>query len=296
MTSQFDLYKAINAESGVGYYVYPEAVVIRVSGPDAARYLQGRITQDIKNLQDGACAESLLLSPQGKIQGIFTVIKSADCFFLAARRAYPGAEELIKSLLQFKVADQLEAEVVPWSLLALVGPGRPETANRLAAEPAYLCAASEILCETSRLEQLKAKLEADSVKQCSPEVFEMFRIDAGMPLAGIDISEKNAAPDLELAPLVSFKKGCYTGQEVVEMSIARGKPNKQLVNLRGSASEIPQTPAQLTVPTDGSRAGSLTSAALYPNEPTLRGLGFVKSSALSSPELSAGALSLSISQ
>lgn len=61
---------------------------------------------------------------------------------------------------------------------------------------------------------------------------EALRILGRVPRYAAEITEKTLTSDLPLDGLVSFTKGCYAGQEVVEMATSRGKPNRELVVLQ----------------------------------------------------------------
>ena len=93
----------------------PNTQTYQVSGPDAERYLQGRITQNVKTLAVGETKWSLLLTPNGKIQGKFLISRGASDAFYIATDPMPNDEaiaEFESALLQFKVADQLTLERV----------------------------------------------------------------------------------------------------------------------------------------------------------------------------------------
>lgn len=291
MSEPFASYAAVSA--GCGYFIHPHAAVLRVSGPDAERYLQGRVTQDIKGLADGSSVRSLLLSPQGKIQAMFEVQRAGNEFLLAARRAAPDAQAFTAALLQFKVADQLTVELEPGRLLALFGPQAGKLLRELKTPHTVFYGGQDIYCSLENLGALKGELAAAGASEISEEVYHMLRIERGEPLFGIDVTEKNGAPDLNLEDFVSFTKGCYSGQEVVEMAAARGKPNKLLTALIGSADAPPAAGTEVTA-NDGSRAGKITSAALYPTEPTVRCLAFLKYAALDSGPFSAGAAAFAV--
>ncbi|MCB0346865.1 MAG: hypothetical protein KDD66_17235 [Bdellovibrionales bacterium] len=293
MNNIFKTYEAVSASAG--FALCSEAAVVRVSGPDSPRYLQGRITQDIKQLEIGTSPRSMLLSPQGKIQGIFWIAKLEDSFLLASLRTSPDVNALIKALLLFKVADQVEAAAVEYSVIDILGRRTDEILSSLKTPHYKLSGSSYILCETSCLKEMQTELQSHGAIACPGEVSEMFRIQRGEPLYGVDVTERNGAPDLDVSQMVSFNKGCYTGQEVVEMSTARGKPNKQLVTLEGNSQTRPAVESDIVLENDGSRVGQITSCASYPGEPSLRCLGYIKASALSAGSFSADSISLTIS-
>jgi folate-binding protein YgfZ len=69
------------------------------------------------------------------------------------------------------------------------------------------------------------------------EAYDVLRVEAGIPRYGIDFTEDNLLLEVGLPDAVSFTKGCYLGQEVVERIRSRGHVNKKLVGLAIEAQE-----------------------------------------------------------
>ena len=83
--------------------------LVKLSGSDAQRYLQGRVSQDIAKL-DSSPKATFVLSPQGKLLGMASVLKTSEGYELLVLGG--NVEEFIEGLLQFKVADDVEATVL----------------------------------------------------------------------------------------------------------------------------------------------------------------------------------------
>lgn len=103
--------------------------------------------------------------------------------------------------------------------------------------------------------------------------FNVARIEAGTPLYNIDFgTESLPAETGVIADRVSFKKGCYLGQEIVARMHARGHPKQQLVaikfeSIRVSAESFPVLPVTgelLRAASDGDSIGAITSSAFSP--------------------------------
>ena len=62
----------------------PLQIIVSIHGPDSERYLQGRITQEVSKIAEGSGAQSLLLTPQGKILSQFHLFRSKEQFFCIA--------------------------------------------------------------------------------------------------------------------------------------------------------------------------------------------------------------------
>lgn len=218
-------------------------IPLKIDGRDRERYLQGRITQDVKNLGDGECRQALILSPQGKIEGKFSFSKYQESYLLLVEVADSlSLESFLASLFRFKVADDVVASDLSsdFNMYTLYSPEEINLSCKAELEAkgvilrglkrnSLFCI--DLICPVGISE---ADLQGDLSLGLSLEEYSKYdlaRIKAGYPLVGRDILENTLGPDLDLEAYVSFKKGCYAGQEVIEMSIARGRPNRALVKI-----------------------------------------------------------------
>jgi len=237
--------------------------IFKVSGADCVRYLHGRVTQDIKALKLGQAASSLLLTPQGRVQGHFTVVaQSADSFFLLSDPLdAEGRASFISALLQFKVADRVEVAdcsadyglnsiqgATAQSLLEKVVNDSLPTAPLATKEvifngnsitvicnPKGVAAGYDILLEKSVHSAFQdAILSSSDVVLGDGAGWEMLRVIAGVAKFGIDINEKTLGPELAPERIISFTKGCYSGQEVVERATAKGKTSQRIYKLKAN--------------------------------------------------------------
>lgn len=270
-----------------------------VSGPDAERYLHGRTTQNIKGMAPLGALNALLLSPQGRVQGATLVIRLDSSFLLLAERAADGNEEsFLRALLQFKVADQLEAKELADSTVVLTLQG-PAAASLLASQGvpipgesrsarALLNGVEVLIVRSDRIGSpgydllVPATAEAavtDAVGAgavSAIESLETARIHAGIPRFGVDIDERTIASDLPLGRYVAEQKGCYTGQEVVEMATTRGRPNRRFVRL--AASQHGATAArgdEIFTPSEAGKAVGVVTSVTGEGGPRCA-LGYVK--------------------
>lgn len=197
------------------YFELPKHQAFWLSGHDAQRYLQGRITQDVKKLE--STSESLLLSPQGKIQAKFNISKDNDKYLIIA----DPSDSFEKDLFQFKVADDVHLEKIDAKVFSIIGDANLKKHQSFRySETNY-----DLLLSTEK------ELIDQGFKKGTEEQRLELRISSFSPEYGTDIDLNISATEIPYKNLISFTKGCYSGQEVVEMSIARGKPNKKLVCL-----------------------------------------------------------------
>jgi folate-binding protein YgfZ len=101
-----------------------------------------------------------------------------------------------------------------------------------------------------------------------------LRVEAGTALYGHDVDETVLLPEIPLAHLVSYTKGCYIGQEVVVRIRDRGHVNRLLTGLRVEGREIPPHGARVRV--DGQDVGQVTSAVWSFGLDAVVALGFVR--------------------
>jgi folate-binding protein YgfZ len=265
--------------------------IFKITGPDAIRYLQGRCTQNIKTISNGEARWSFILSPQGKIEGKFYLrITDDGCLIVVDVVSKEAREEFLTSLFRFKVADQVFAEDLSESHQVMTFfsmDSISETITSKLPENFYFPS----LISRGSLNCLDVVIEKGSTYDLSflqedcDEVdaahFERMRIEAGFPLQEKDITSSIFAPDLPLDTYVSFNKGCYAGQEVVEMATARGRPNRVFVKIEGSDALSSDSDLILFFKKEGEdsskKAGFITSLVSRDPDPGFVALGFIKS-------------------
>jgi aminomethyltransferase len=102
-----------------------------------------------------------------------------------------------------------------------------------------------------------------------------LRLAQGVPWFGYDFGEKQIPHEAGLQDShISYTKGCYTGQEIVERVRSRGQVNRQRVELVFSGDAVPQAGTPLTM--DGKEVGYVTRAARIPDPPRILGMGYVR--------------------
>jgi folate-binding protein YgfZ len=117
------------ADLGAGYAALHEGLavvdigrdVVRVTGPDAERYLQGQLSQDVAALAPAESAWSLVLAPQGKLDVFVRVYRVAADEFLLDTDAGMG-EALVGRLLRFRLRTKADIQRLDWRALAVRGP------------------------------------------------------------------------------------------------------------------------------------------------------------------------------
>jgi aminomethyltransferase len=130
-----------------------------------------------------------------------------------------------------------------------------------------------IFCPAEQAADLVHRLQAAGAVAASAEDARLVRIENGKPRYGEDIRETSLPQETEQMHAVSFSKGCYLGQEIVERIRAQGRVNKKLMRvvLEGGAAPAPGT--KTTV--DGAEA-EVTSAVVSPSSGEVVALAYVR--------------------
>ncbi|MDG2113696.1 MAG: hypothetical protein P8N02_13905, partial [Actinomycetota bacterium] len=189
--------------------------VVVVEGPEAASFLHGQVSQDVEGLGIGESRLSLLLEPRGRLEVFFRITRSGDQTYVLDTD--PGVGELLRtSLERFKLRTKAEFSQPDWIMLAVRGPEAVAVAE--AADGVEVAVAA--LWSGEHGVDLFGVAPSASVGASS--AFDELRARRGLPAMGIDLLEGDIPNETGvLVESVSFDKGCYRGQELVERIDAR---------------------------------------------------------------------------
>ena len=193
----------------------------RVFGRDAASYLHSQASNDIASLEVGSSRYAFLLDPTGKIVSLVRVTRLGDTeFLLDLDRG--GLDDLIARLRRFMIRVDVTIEPVDLTCVCHRGDDAGTALESPAARPtgdAPVVAAW--WGDGTAVDQL---LVGDSSgDEFSPEL-EIERVNASWPRRGAEIESGSTLPAATgvVPRAVSFTKGCYPGQELVERMDSRG--------------------------------------------------------------------------
>lgn len=198
--------------------------VIVVQGPEAAGYLHGQISQDVESMAVGETTMSLLLEPRGRLEGVFRITRSTDDTFVLDTD--PGAgPELRASLERFKLRTKAEFSEPGWAMLALRGDG----ALAASSESGGL-AIPALWSEGEAIDVLGAELTVPAgARELPIAAYDEQRVARGLPTMGRDVLDGDIPNETDLLDVaVSFSKGCYRGQELVERIDSRAGGRRML--------------------------------------------------------------------
>lgn len=221
--------------------------LVTVTGPGAAVFLQGILSQDVEVLDPASARRSFLLGPQGKLRALLWIAREEDRFELFTDAGFGSV--VAGDLAHYKIRVKAEiSEPVPVS--QLIGVDRGVIPGRIDAPMSGPQLGTILRSFTT---DPPNDLPAISIEQWTA-----LRIEGGEPVMGLDVDDKTIPQESGLvAEAVSFTKGCYLGQELVARIDTRGRVNR---HLRGVLLSGPALPSA-AVTAQAGEVGVLTSTA-----------------------------------
>jgi len=236
---------------------------VTLTGSDRQVLFNNFCTNDVKRLAPGESCEAFITNVKGKILGHGLVsCRQRELVFVTVPRQAPA---LVAHLERYVIREDvqirdstaerayllltdappaIDANWIPWPILA------NERGGLLECPPGELTSVRQALVGTGWME-------------CDDAAFQTLRIEAGLPLYGIDFDAENFPQEVgRNEQAISFTKGCYLGQETVARLDALGHVNQQLTGVRIAGPEIPAAGTELTA--DGKPVGRVTSASFSP--------------------------------
>lgn len=270
-----------------------------ITGNDRVRWLNGMVTNNIRDLQVGHGVYCFVLNPQGRIQGDLYCWNRGD--YLLAETDTSQAQHVYALLDRYIVMDDVQLSDVSAQLtsIAVIGQESGEVLKAVGlAEDiammqfrdqnwhgidltvAHLDAESspefEIWIAAEDCAVLWDALVAAGAQRVGSEAYELMRIFNGRPRIGVDIRERDLPQETGQQRALNFTKGCYVGQEIVERIRSRGLVHRQLTGfvIEGS---VPQPGTKFQA---GDRnVAEITSVAALPSGATLA-LGYARRDAV----------------
>jgi folate-binding protein YgfZ len=193
-----------------------ERDVIHVRGADAQAFLHSQLAQDIARLQVGESAHSLLLEPTGHVHSLVRVVHQEQEFFtLDVDRGF--GESVVTRLKRFILRSKVEMALSDWVVRSVRGTGALESVGVVSG------GALVAWGDTDAVDVVTSSKDAPMVgEETEPGHIDMFRVDARWPRLGVDILVGDIPATTGVVSVaVSFTKGCYPGQELVERMDSR---------------------------------------------------------------------------
>jgi folate-binding protein YgfZ len=253
--------------------------VVHVRGDDARSWLNGQITNDVRELRGDHATYALLATAKGRIVSDLWVAASADGMALVLPPTHFDATLAVldKHVIMEDVELVADANL---RVVTVQGPRAHEVVGEVSAlrkvELARLGGgfdlwiAADVLPAT--LAELERRAHAVGGGVLDDAGWAHAHVALGVPRFGVDFGEHTYPQEAGLRDrALSFQKGCYRGQEVIYMLENRGQLARRLVQLRAQGA----VPVGATFEADGKRIGEVTSVTQAPDGATLV-LGYVK--------------------
>ena len=223
---------------------------ISITGPDAIKFLQGQCSCDLLALDENRFSFGTLNTPKGRMYSLFKVIKTDQGLLLSLEQSLLEStlEKLRKYAVFFKCELMESTEYQAFGLIGLT-PGTP-VFSVSAEQGNYLLALSSSqhlhevwLGKSKSAQDLPALFPAILKEPCLIEeahVEPWYALETlcGIPALYAQTQDEFILQTLNLQQLgaVSFKKGCYTGQEIIARMKFLGKLKKKSYLLRSEHS------------------------------------------------------------
>lgn len=257
---------------GVGFYEQKRGL-IAVWGKEAIQFLNGLITKDVAKLEDGAQMLAAFPNAQGRLLAVVHVMRKDEKFLFETEEA--THEKVFQNLFRFTFAGDFFAE---------------DLSDQYRSFQIF---SSQLIVDSSELvvfdgpgskiyfvpmdDADKFVTSLGNAVEISDELYEVLRIENGVPKYGVDMDETTIVPELGLDGLISYNKGCYIGQEIIARIHFRGHVAKRLSGLvlleRGAVTT--GSNAELQTP-DGKNAGRITSVTYSPKLEKTIALSYVR--------------------
>jgi len=291
-------------QNGCGVYDLGFRARLSLTGGDRVRWLNGMVTNNIRDLAAGHGVYAFLLNPQGRILGDMHVFNHGDTLIVETDRSQ--VDKIAATFDHYIIMDDVEVKNISeqWTALGVAGPKSRALLNAAGIEfqelqplqviaPRCECDCGCVECTVIRGEDAGSEsyeiwlatkdvyqtwhaLLAAGATAVGSEALEMQRIAAGTPLYGVDIRERDLPQETEQMRALNFNKGCYVGQEIVERIRSRGNVHRKFTGflVEGAASIT----AGAKIVAAEKEVGEVTSATILPAlaDPRTIALGYIR--------------------
>ena len=274
-------------------------VKLVLSGEDRMRWLNGMVTNNIRDLAPNHGNYSFLLNAQGRIQGNLAAYNRGDYLLVTTDRDQ-GAK-IAAVFDQYIIMDDVEVSDISTKLatIGLVGPNAAELLQSAGIDISTLqpgqvldtvwrdlgisvardsqpqSESYEIWFAADNFDKIWEILVFTGAKPVGAEALEQYRIARGVPRFGVDLCDRDLPQETGQTHVLNFTKGCYIGQEIVERIRSRGNVHRTFTGF-ALETEAPQPGSKVRA---GDRdVGEITSAARvpFPSGERILALGYLR--------------------
>jgi folate-binding protein YgfZ len=272
-----------------GIYDLSSRAKIAVTGGDRVRWLNGMVSNNIRDLASGHGVYAFMLNAQGRIQADLYAFQRGESLLIDTEAAQK--EKALQLFDRYIIADDVEIADVSDTIAAigLTGPkarpvleragiGVPDLAHLQFADTSWQQKSVTVLrsgeeareswqlwVSPDHAGELWDALVKAGARPTGTAALNLFRISRGIPQFGVDIRDRDLPQETGQTRALNFTKGCYLGQEIVERIRSRGAVHRQF-----GAFDV-----EGTLPEPGSKilagekeaekgVGEITSSAILP--------------------------------
>jgi folate-binding protein YgfZ len=283
LASVRDAFRALTSTCGV--YPLSSRAKIRLTGSDRVRWLNGMVTNNVRDLQAGHGVYAFLLNPQGHILGDLYAYQRGEDVLVDTDQSQ--REKILATFDHYIIMDDVDVTDVSDALTAIgvAGPNAgavlhaaglqaPDLGHlQIANLEWHQIAVSIVRGERSDYPSYEIWIAPDAAKKmidalldsaatlADPAALELYRIALGLPRYGPDIRERDLPQETEQARALNFNKGCYIGQEIVERIRSRGNVHRKFTGFLVSGP--PPSPGT-KIQVEAKDVGEITSSASIP--------------------------------
>lgn len=288
---------------GAGFAAVTGEAVLRLQGKDTVDFLHRLSTNAVSSLQQGAVLPTIFTNDKGRIIDYVHLVHTADAVYMFGSKG--RNEMLLRWLNRYIITDDVTVTDMTGTMTRyeVLGPNTPGIIYLAFGTDTHSIAAGSVVAtdpengnyfvykvsqpnhislyvfgETEALKTvLNEQCTASNVFQAGivdELAYELYRIENGLPTTA-EVNDAYNPHETEMLHAVSFKKGCYIGQEVIARLDTYDKVQKKLRLLKVGGTVLPEPGCKLT-DHSGEDAGLITSAVVSPRHKSIVALGFVK--------------------
>src|SRR5271155_5252636 len=250
--------------NGCGVYDLGFRARVSLIGSDRVRWLNGMVTNNIRDLGPGRGVYAFLLNPQGRILADMSAYNMGE--MIVVETDLSQVDKIVATFDHYIIMDDVEVTNISekQTTLGLAGPRSRAILNAVGIEvpelealqvvtPRCSCDCDCMECTVIRGDDATNEsyeiwlapkdvyktwqaLIGAGATPVGSEALEMQRIAAGIPLYGVDIRERDLPQETEQTRALNFTKGCYVGQEIVERIRSRGNVHRKFTGFLAESS------------------------------------------------------------
>jgi folate-binding protein YgfZ len=282
-----------------GVYDLSSRAKVSLTGGDRTRWLNGMVTNNIRDLEPGRGVYAFLLNPQGHILGDLYAYNRGESLLVDTDQSQ--VEKILGVFDKYIIMDEVEVSNITdqVSAVGIAGPKSRETLQAAGFEVPELkplqfvettwqqIGVTVVRGDNPQVEAFELWLAPGDVERVSEVLLkagatpvgtvalDLLRIAAGIPRYGVDIRERDLPQETEQERALNFSKGCYVGQEIVERIRSRGQVRRKFTGFEIEG-QLPAAGSKIQI--EGKDVGEITSAASLPAAPGERrlALGYMR--------------------